>query len=72
MSNKLWFDQLTKGKNSLKDWGGDDMSMYSTYNEAKSEISEIFVTILKVKIYKKMAADNSNSYRGYLDELTDK
>ena len=48
------------------------MSTYSTYNEAKSEISEIFVTILKVKIYRKMAANNSNSYRGYLDELIDK
>ena len=63
---------MIKGKNSIKDWGDDDMSMYSTYNEAKSEISEIFVTILKVKIYKKMAANNSNSYRGYLDELIDK
>ena len=63
---------MIKGKNSIKDWGDDDMSMYTTYNEAKSEISEIFVTILKVKIYKKMAANNSNSYRGYLDELTDK
>lgn len=72
MSNKLWFDQLIKGKNSIKDWGDDDMSMYSTYNEAKSEVSELFVTILKVKIYKKMAANNSNSYRGYLDELIDK
>ena len=33
--------------------------MYSTHNEGKSVIAEMFIKTLKVKIYKKMTANDS-------------
>ena len=45
--------------------------MYSTYNKDKSVITERFIKILKTKIYKKMATNDSKSYLPYLDKLVD-
>ena len=36
--------------------------MYSTHNEDKSAIAEMFIKTLKAKIYKKMAAKDNKSY----------
>ena len=35
----------------------NDILMYSTHNEGKSEIDERFIKTLKAKIYKKMIAN---------------
>ena len=43
--------------------------MYSTHNEVKSVIGERSIRILKSKIYKKMTANNSKYYLGYLNKL---
>ena len=45
--------------------------MYSTHNEGKSVIAERFIKTLKSKIYKKMTANNKNSYLLYLNKLVD-
>ena len=34
----------------------DDIEMYSTHNEGKSIVAEIFIRTLKNKIYKRMTA----------------
>ena len=36
--------------------------MYSAHNEGKSVIAERFIKTLKVKIYKKMTANDNKSY----------
>ena len=44
--------------------------MYSTYNDGNSVIAERFIKTLKSKIYKKkMTANDSKSYFGYLNKL---
>ena len=43
--------------------------MYSTYNESTSAITERFIKTLKVKIYKKMTANDSKFYLNYLKKL---
>ena len=45
--------------------------MYSTNTEGKSVIAERLVKTLKSKIYKNMAANDSNSYVTYLTKLVD-
>ena len=45
--------------------------MYSTYNEGKSVIAKKFIKILKSKICKRMTANDSKSYLGYLNKLVD-
>ena len=45
--------------------------MYSTHNESKSVIAEKFFKKLKVKIYKKITANDSKSYMSYLNKLVD-
>ena len=42
-----------------------------TYNENKSVIAERFIKTLKVKIYKKMTANNTKSCLSYLNKLID-
>ena len=53
--NKLWVDQEREFYNKLmqKWFDNNDILMYSTHNEGKSIISEIFIKTLKIKIYKK-------------------
>ena len=45
--------------------------MYSTYNEGTSVIAERYIRTLKVKIYKRMTANDSQSYFSYLNRLID-
>ena len=45
--------------------------MYSTYNEGKSLTAERFMKIVKSKIYKRMPANDRQSYLSYLNKLVD-
>ena len=46
--------------------------MYSTFNEGKSVIAEMFIRTLKNKIYKYMAAISENVYYDALDDIVNK
>ena len=43
--------------------------MYSTYNEEKSVVAEIFIRTLKNKIFKHLTAFSKNVYFDVLDEI---
>ena len=45
--------------------------MYSTHNEGKSVITEMFIKAIKAKIYKNITASDSKSYLSYLNNLVD-
>ena len=49
----------------------NDILVYLTCNEGKSIVAERFVRTLKGKIYKKMAANDSKYFLGYLNKLVD-
>ena len=53
--NKLWVDQGREFYNKLiQEWLDiNDVLMYSTHNEGKSVIAEMFIKTLKAKIYKR-------------------
>ena len=71
--NKLWADQGRESYNKLmQTWlDNNDILMYSTHNEGKSVIAEKFIKTLKANIYKKMTANDSQSYLTYLNKLVD-
>ena len=46
--------------------------MYSTYNEGKSVVAEIFIRTLKNKLYKHMTATGKNVYYDVLDDVVNK
>ena len=71
--NKLWLDQVREFYNKLMQEGLDnnDILMYSTHNEGKSVIAEMFIKTLKSEIYKKVTANDSKSYLPYLNKLID-
>ena len=46
--------------------------MYSTYNEGKSVVAEIFVRTLKNKSFKHKTAISKNVYLDVLDDIVDK
>ena len=46
--------------------------MYSTYNEGKSVVAEIFIRTLKNKIFKHMTAISKNVYFDVLDDIVNK
>ena len=51
----------------MHEWSdNNDILMYSTHNEGKSER---FIKKLKAKIYKKMTASDNKSYLSYLNKL---
>ena len=52
--NKIWVDQGGEFYNNVfEKWLSDnDINMYSTYNEGKSVVVEIFIRTLKNKLYK--------------------
>ena len=56
--NKVWVDKGRKFRNnSFKKWlKYNDFEIYSTYNEGKSVVAEIFIRTLKIKIYKYMTS----------------
>ena len=70
---KLWVEQGRKLYNkNMQEWlDNNDILMYSTHNECKSVIPEMFLKTLKDKIYKKMAANDSKSYLLDLNKLVD-
>ena len=73
--NKLWVDQGKKICNSfIQKWfnDNDDISMYSTYSEHKSVISEKFITTLKCNIYEKLSANGNKYYLDHLNKLIEK
>ena len=46
----------------MQEWlHNNDILMYSTHNEGKSVIVEMFIKTLKSKIYKKMTANHNKS-----------
>ena len=70
---KLWVDQGRESYNQLmQEWlENHNILMYSTHNEGKSVMAEIFMKTLKAKIYKTMTANDSKSYLSYLNKLVD-
>ena len=46
--------------------------MYSTHNEGKSVVAEIFIRTLKGEIYKYMTSISKNAYIDKLDDIVDK
>ena len=57
----------------LKKWlDGNNIKMYSTYNEEKSIVAEIFIRILKNSIYRHMIAMSKNVYFEVLHDIVDK
>ena len=69
--NKIWLDQGGEFYNLvLKKWLSDnDIIMYSTYNEGKSEVAERFIRTLKNNLYKHMTATGKNVYYDVLDDI---
>ena len=72
--NKIWVDQGSEFYNkSFKDFLKiNNIEMYSTYIEGKSVATERFITTLKNKIFKYMAAIQQNIYFDVLDYIVDK
>ena len=50
----------------------NDILMYSSHNEDKSVVAERFIRTLKGKIYKKMTANDTESYLGCLNKSVNK
>ena len=69
--NKIWVDKGSEFyNNSFKKWLDDNgIEMYSTNNEGKSVIAEIFIKTLKNKIYKYMTTISKNVYIDKLDDI---
>ena len=72
--NRVWVDQRGEFYNNVfEKWLSDnDINMYSTYNEGKSVVAEIFVRTLKNKLYKHMTATGKNVYYDVLDDVGNK
>ena len=73
-SNKVLVDQGREFYNKLMQewWNNNDNLMYSTHNEDKSVIGETLkVKTLRAKIYRKMTANDSESYFSHLNKLVD-
>ena len=57
----------------MKSWlGKNDIEMYSTHNEGKSVVAEIFIRTLKDKIYKYPTSVSKNGYINKLDDIVKK
>ena len=69
--NKIWVDQGGEFYNNVsKKWlSSNDIIMYSTFNEGKSVVAEIFIRTLKNKLYKHMTATGKNVYYDVLDNI---
>ena len=56
----------------FKKWLQDnDIVMYSTNNEGKTVVAEMFIRTLKSKIYKYITAISKNVYINKLDDIVD-
>ena len=69
--NETWVDKGSEYYNNYfkKLLQGNDIVMYSTYNEGKSVVAEIFIRTLKDKIYKYMTSISKNVYINKLDDI---
>ena len=69
--NKIWVYQGGEFyNNAFKKWlSGNDVIMYSTYNEVKSVVAERFIRTLKNKLYKHMTATGKIVYYDVLDDI---
>ena len=69
--NKIWVDQGSEFyNNAFKDFLKiNNVEMYSTYNEGKSVVAEIFIRTLKNKTFKHMTALSKNIYFDALDDI---
>ena len=67
--NKIWVDQGGEFYVFKKWLSGNDIIMYSTYNEGKSVVAERFIRTLKNKLYKHMTATGKNVYYDVLDDI---
>ena len=72
--NKIWVDQGSEFYNHVfKKWlSGNDVIMYSTFNEGKSVVAERFIRTLKNKLDKHMTASGKNVYYDVLDDVVNK
>ena len=70
-TNRIWVDKSSEFYNSsFKKWLKDNnIEIYSTHNEGKSVVAEIFIRTLKTKIYKCMTAISQNVYIDKLDNI---
>ena len=68
---KIWADKGSEFYNiSFKNWLQDNnIEMYSTHNEGKSVVAEIFIRTLNNKIYKYMTSLSKNMYIDKLDDM---
>ena len=69
--NKIWVDHGSEIYNHVfKRWlSGNNIIMYSTYNEGKSVVAKRFIRTLKNKLYKHMTATGKNVYYDVLDDI---
>ena len=69
--NKIWVDQVSQFyNNSFKDFlEGNNIEMYSIYNEGKSAFDGKFIRTLKNKTFKHMTAISKNVYFDVLDGI---
>ena len=72
--NKIWVDKGIEFYNrSMKTWlEKKAIEMYSTHNEGKSFVAEIFIRTLKNKISKYMTSISENVYIDKLDDIVNK
>ena len=57
----------------MKSWlEKNDIEMYSTHNEGRSAVAEIFIRALKKEIYKYMTSISKNVYIDKLDDIVNK
>ena len=69
--NKIWVDQGSEFYNNdfKKCLSGNNIIMYSTYNEGKSEVVERFIRTLKNELYKHMTATSKSIYYNILADV---
>ena len=72
--NKIWVDQGGEFYNKLvkRFFEINNIEMYSTYNEEKSVVADIFLKTLKNKIFKHMTAVSKYVYFDVLDDIVNK
>ena len=73
-NKKVWVNNVGEFYNRLvKPWlQVKNIELYSTHNERKSFVSEIFIRTLKNKIYKYMTLISKNVYTDKLDDIVNK
>ena len=72
--NKIWVDQGGEFYNKLfkRFLKINNIKMYSTCNEGKSAVAEIFIRTLKKKVFKHMTAVSKNVYFDVLCDIINK